>query len=110
MMAHLNASARTSSGSSLMPRLSAAAILSCVSVACGGGGPTAPSRGAVVTFQVVDETFRVHLLDERQMNAAHQAVNGGRARIPNGRIVAGAGVNAQSIAFFRTQGSDVSAE
>ena len=93
MMVYLNASARTSNGSSLMLRLSAAAILSCVSLACDGGGPTAPSRGAVVTFRVVDETFRVHLLDERQITAAHHAGNGGRARIPNGRIVAGAGVN-----------------
>ena len=90
---HLNASARTSDVSSLMLRLSAAAILSCVSLACGGDGPTAPSRGAVVTFRVVDETFRVHLLDERQIAAAHQAANGSRARIPNGRVVAGTGVN-----------------
>ena len=93
MVVYLNASARTFNGSSSMLRLSAAAILSCVSLACGGGGPTAPSRGALVTFRVVDETFRVHLLDERQITAAHHAANGGRARIPNGRIVAGAGVN-----------------
>ena len=65
----------------------------CISLACGGGGPTAPSGGALVTFRVVDETFRVHLLDERQIDAALQAANGGLARIPNGRLVAGAGVN-----------------
>jgi len=47
----------------------------------------------LVTFRVADETFRVHLLDEGQINAAHQAANGGRARIPNGRVVAGTGVN-----------------
>jgi hypothetical protein len=41
----------------------------------------------------VDETFRVHLLDEKQINAAHQAATGGRARISNGRVVAGTGVN-----------------
>jgi hypothetical protein len=41
----------------------------------------------------VDETFRVHLLDERQIDAARQAANGGRAGIPNGRVVAGTGVN-----------------
>jgi hypothetical protein len=92
VMVHLNAGARTSDGFSLMLRLSTAAILSCVSLAC-GGGPTAPSRGAAVTFRVVDETFRVHLLDQRQITAAQHAANGGRARIPNGRIVAGAGVN-----------------
>jgi hypothetical protein len=90
---HLNECARTSDVASLMLRLLAAAILSSVSLACGGDGPTAPSRGAVVTFRVVDETFRVHLLDERLITAAHHAAHGGRARIPNGRIVAGAGVN-----------------
>jgi hypothetical protein len=47
----------------------------------------------LVTFRVADETFRVHLLGERQIDAAHQAANGGRARIPNGRIVARTGVN-----------------
>jgi hypothetical protein len=47
----------------------------------------------VITFRVIDETFRVHLLDERQINAAHQAANGGTARIPSGRVVAGSGVN-----------------
>jgi hypothetical protein len=91
--AHQNASARTSDSASSVLRLSATVILSCISLACGGDGPTAPSRGAVVTFRVVDETFRLYLLDERQINAAHQAANGGPARIPNGRIVAGTGVN-----------------
>jgi hypothetical protein len=47
----------------------------------------------LVTFRVSDATFRLHLLDERQIDAAHQAANGGRARIPNGRVVAGTGVN-----------------
>ena len=68
-------------------------MASCISVACFLDGPTAPSRGAVVTFRVVDETFKVHLLEERQIDAAHRAANGGPASIPNGRIVAGAGVN-----------------
>jgi hypothetical protein len=76
-----------------MLRLLATMILSCVSLACGGDGPTAPSRGALVTFGVADETFRVHLLDERQIDAAHRAANGGPARIPNGRIVTGTDVN-----------------
>ena len=76
-----------------MLRLSAPVIFSCISLACGGNGPTAPSQGAVITFRVVDETFRVHLLDERQIAAALQAAAGGRARIPNGRVVAGTGVN-----------------
>jgi hypothetical protein len=65
-------------------RVLATVIWLCASLAC-GDGPTAPSRG--------DETFRIHLLNERQIDAAHQAATGGRARIPNGRIVAGTGVN-----------------
>lgn len=91
--AHLNASAGTSNVASLVMRLTSTALFSCVCLACGGDGPTSPSRGAVVTFRVVDETFRVHLLDERQIAAAHQAANGGRARIPNGRVATGTGVN-----------------
>jgi hypothetical protein len=89
----LDARAKTSTALSAVLRGSGIVMVSCMSMACFGDGPTAPSRGAVVTFRVVDETFRVHLLDEGQIEAAHQAANGGRARIPNGRVVAGAGVN-----------------
>jgi hypothetical protein len=77
----------------LVARLVATAALLLVFTACGGDGPTTPSDGAVVTFRVVDETFRVHLFDARQIDAAHQAASGGRARIPIGRVVAGRGVN-----------------
>jgi hypothetical protein len=84
--------ATTSNTLSSALRLSAIAICSCVSLAC-GDGPTEPSRGALVTFRVVDETFRVHLLDEGQIDAARRAANGGPARIPIGRVVTGAGVN-----------------
>ena len=91
--ATLDGNVRTSNTPLSMLCLAATVTLSCVSVGCGLDGPTAPSRGAVVTFRVVGETFRVHLLDERQINAAHQAANGGRAPIPNGRVVAGTGVN-----------------
>lgn len=85
--------ARTSIARPLVLRLTGTVIASCMSVACFGDGPTAPSKGAVVTFRVADETFRVHLLDERQIDAAHDAANGGPARIPNGRVVAGTSVN-----------------
>ena len=92
--ARLDGSARTSDTPLLMVLHRGAFVtLSCASVRCGRNGPTAPSRGALVILRVVGETFRVHLLDERQINAAHQAANGGRARIPNGRVVAGTGVN-----------------
>jgi len=89
----LDARARASTALSAVLRGVETVIVSCMSMACFGDGPTAPSRGAVVTFRVVDETFRVHLLDEGQIEAAHDAANGGRARIPNGRVVAGTSVN-----------------
>ena len=91
--AHLDGNARTAHIPSLALRLSATVIVSFVWLACAEDGPTAPSHGALVTFRVANETFRVHLLDEKQIDAAHRAANGGPARIPNGRLVAGTGVN-----------------
>jgi hypothetical protein len=85
-----------------MLQLSALVIVSCLSVACGGDGPTAPSQGGLVTFRVVDETFRVHLLDERQIDAARQAANGGRAGIPNRRVVAGPASMSGGVGTSRT--------
>ena len=79
--------------STLVLRIVATVIVSGVFLACGGEAPTTPSRGVLVTFQVADERLRVHLLDHRQIDAAHHAANGGPARIPNGRVVAGTGVN-----------------
>ena len=55
--------------------------------------PTAPGGRAVVTFSVGSEQFRVQLVTSQQVEAARAAQNGGRANIPNGRIVAGTGVN-----------------
>jgi hypothetical protein len=60
---------------------------------CGSESPSAPSSSAVVTFAVANETFRVSLTGADQVAAARAAQNGGRARIPNGRIVAGTQVN-----------------
>jgi hypothetical protein len=74
--------------------LATVAIAASGLLACGGDGPTTPSRGALVIIAVANETFRVHLLDQRQIDAAHRAASGGPARIPNGRIVAGTGPNA----------------
>ena len=62
-------------------------------VACGDGIPTRPSTGAIVTFAVADETFRVWLTSADQIAAARAAQSGGPARIPNGRVVAGAQIN-----------------
>ena len=58
-----------------------------------GGNPMPPSRVAVVTFQVGDESFRVRLVGEDQIAAALRAQAGSGGRIPNGRIVDGTEVN-----------------
>ena len=68
------------------------ALLSLVASGC-GDSPTSPSDTALVTFSVASETFRVQLLGDRQIEAARAAQTGGSARIPNGRIVPGGGVN-----------------
>ena len=61
--------------------------------ACGSGTPTTPSGGAMVTFAVADQTFRVWLNSHDQVAAARAAQSGGRARIPNGRVVRGTQIN-----------------
>jgi hypothetical protein len=68
-------------------------IIAALSVAC-GRGPAQPSGGALVTFQVADEVFRVWLSDADTLAAARRAQTGGPARIPNGRIRPGTEVNA----------------
>ena len=70
----------------------AAALLTVVGSAC-SDSPTSPSCTAVATFGVGNESFRVQLVGERQIEAARAAQAGGAARIPNGRIVAGQSVN-----------------
>jgi len=60
---------------------------------CGSDSPTSPSTMATVTLAVGTETFRVALTTPEQVAAARAAQAGGRARIPNGRIVAGTQVN-----------------
>jgi hypothetical protein len=68
-------------------------VLLTVVAGCGRGTPVAPSSGALVTFRVTNEVFRVLLTDADAMAAARAAQNGGPANIPNGRIVAGTQVN-----------------
>ena len=46
-----------------------------------------------MTFNVANEVFRVSLTSAEQIAAARAAQNGGRAKIPNGRIVSGMQVN-----------------
>lgn len=73
-------------------------VASVTLAAIGGGacdeGPTRPSSDAIVTFSVADERFRVLLTTAAQIAAARAAQSGSRVRIPIGRIVAGAQVNA----------------
>lgn len=66
-------------------------VLAASLVAC--GSPTQPSSQAVVTFQVVNESFKALLTTPTQVVAARMAQAGGRATIPNGRIVFGTQVN-----------------
>src|SRR4029078_11805208 len=61
--------------------------------ACGSDSPTSPAPMATATLAVGSETFRVALTTAEQVSAARAAQAGGPARIPNGRIVAGAQVN-----------------
>ena len=74
-------------------RLSAVALSATLAIAC-SGTPTTPSSGALVTFAVGNETFRVALTTADQVAAARAAQSGGLAGIPIGRVVAGAQVNA----------------
>lgn len=77
--------------------MSRATILTLMALTALGTGcndsPSGPSSRAIVTFSVADESFRVALTGDTQINAARAAQGGGRARIPNGRIVAGTQVN-----------------
>ena len=75
-----------------MKRLVTAFFIVLAAAAC-GSNPTAPGETAIVTFAVANETFRVELSSAAQIEAARAAQAGGPANIPNGRIVAGTGVN-----------------
>lgn len=64
-----------------------------ISSACNDDSPTAPSEGAIATFRVENETFRVHLTTDEQIRGAELALGNGPAKIPNGRLVAGEDAN-----------------
>ena len=55
--------------------------------------PVAPSGSAIATIRVLNESYRVLLTTPAQIDAARAAQAGGRASIPNGRLVAGAQIN-----------------
>ena len=67
--------------------------LGLLAASCGSDSPTPPSTMATVTLAVGSEIFRVALTTPEQVAAARAAQAGGRARSPNGRIVAGTQVN-----------------
>jgi hypothetical protein len=80
----------------LLRALAAAALLTAaaaMNVACDDDSPTSPSEGAVATFRVENESFRVHLTTPEQIRGAELALGNGPAKIPNGRLVAGEDVN-----------------
>src|SRR5688500_9072515 len=84
-----------------------AIVLTALCAGC-DDSPTAPSRGAIVTFAVENEMFRVQLTSDEQLAAARAAQPGGSANIPIGRIVSGTQANRgcswhlQDLAFVET--------
>ena len=78
----------------LAPPWPSVGILAVVWCAACDGSSTTPSGSAIATIRVSDEIFHVKLMTAREIQAARDAKEGGRARIPNGRIVAGTEVNA----------------
>jgi hypothetical protein len=64
----------------LVSGLMASAALA-IAIACGGGTPTVPSSGAVATFAIGSETFRMSLTTADQVAAVRAAQSGGGGRI-----------------------------
>jgi hypothetical protein len=74
----------------------ALATAALVIAACGGGGGASgsPSGPVVVTFEVVDEQFKVLLSDPADIDTARRLLQGEDVpSIPNGRVVRETGVN-----------------
>jgi hypothetical protein len=64
--------------------------------ACGGGGATSPAADTpvVVTFEVVDERYKVLLTEPADIDTARRLLAGENVpSIPNGRVVRETGVN-----------------
>ena len=65
-------------------------------VACGSGGQASegPNDPVVVTFEVVDERYKVLLTEPADIDSARRLLAGeGVPSIPNGRVVRETGVN-----------------
>jgi hypothetical protein len=69
------------------------AAASGVAACSSSDNPVAPSGSAIATIRVVNEAYRMLLTTPTQIAAARAAQAGGRAAIPNGRLVAGAQIN-----------------
>lgn len=80
-------------GSTRLRTMAVALTMTAALAGCGADSPTAPGDGTIATIRVSGETFRVLLTTDEQVAAARAALAGGRASIPNGRIVSGTQVN-----------------
>ena len=74
------------------PVLALPIVTSLLAAACGDTS-TSPSPTRTATIRVADETYRIALTTADQIAAAEAARAGRGPRIPNGRLVAGTGVN-----------------
>ena len=78
-------------------RISPYVVLATVLVgACGGGGNASPGADApvIVTFEVVDERYKVFLTDPADIDTARRLLAGEDVpSIPNGRVIRETGVN-----------------
>lgn len=71
-------------------------LASLLAGACGGGGSASPSADApvIVTFEVVDERYKVLLTEPADIDIARRLLAGEAVpSIPNGRVVRETGVN-----------------
>ena len=73
--------------------LPAFSLVFCLSAVGCGGGSNAPSPARTATIRVAGETFRIELPTPDLVAAAEAARDGRGPKVPNGRIVAGTGVN-----------------
>jgi hypothetical protein len=75
-------------------RLAVLALLLPSVVACGGNASDDPDSPVIVTFEVIDERYKVLLTEPADIQTARRLLNGEDVpSIPNGRVVRETGVN-----------------